>query len=336
MKKVISLLTALSAAAVVFAAGASAADREKGEPDVFVDGSKIIFEDQNAVIADDVTLVPARGVFQAMDCDVEWDGTDRKVTVTSSTGVRYVVITIDSDTMQINTFKTLMEIDRGEYKLEVPARIINDRTMIPLRAVSEAFGCEVNWDADEYAVNITTSDPMLLEGYTYTAPAEEDMVKMSLSTDHEGALNAGDEFTVYVNANNIPERNYCSGVTATFEYDKSKFEYVEGTGALLNDNDETIEASSYAENAELAKGAMMFFVTVEGDTARTKDGKVLAAKFRSRTGEGGEISLSNDYDPATGYESCVMFTEITEGKAIDSFYDGKNLMVDTTPLTIGE
>ena len=134
MKKLISITLAAS----LMAAGmtAFAADKEKGEPDVFVDGSKILFEDQNAVIVDDITLVPARGVFEAMGNKVSWDGKARKVTVTSSTGVREVVLTIDSDKMTVKTFKTIFERDDKDVTLEVPARIINDRTMIPLRAVS--------------------------------------------------------------------------------------------------------------------------------------------------------------------------------------------------------
>lgn len=37
---------------------------------------------------------------------------------------------------------------------DMPAYIINDRTMIPLRVVAEKFGAEVIWDQDNYAVNI--------------------------------------------------------------------------------------------------------------------------------------------------------------------------------------
>ena len=30
--------------------------------------------------------------------------------------------------------------------LDVPARLIGDRTLVPVRAVSEAFDCQVDWD----------------------------------------------------------------------------------------------------------------------------------------------------------------------------------------------
>jgi hypothetical protein len=331
MKKIISVLTVLSMTAAC-GISAVAADKEKGEPDVFVDNSKILFEDQNAVIVDDITLVPARGVFEAMGCKVDWNGTDRTVTVTSSTGVRYAVITIDSDVMRVSTYKSLMERNDEEVKLEVPAKIINERTMIPLRAVSEAFDCDVDWNGDDYAVNITTGDPLLLNGYTYTAPAEDSLVNMSLSTDHEGALNAGDEFTVYVNVENFPDEASLSGIVATFEYDSDKFEYVEGSGSFLNDQDEKFEASMAVENSEYDKGAKIAFVTIEDEKERKTDGKVYECKFKSLNGESGTINLANDFTSIFGYESYVMFTQ--DGKDVE--YDGKNLNLDQTPLVIGE
>lgn len=39
--------------------------------------------------------------------------------------------------------------------LDVPAQLINDRTLVPVRAVAEAFGCDVDWDSDAKTVTIT-------------------------------------------------------------------------------------------------------------------------------------------------------------------------------------
>ncbi|MCH5212934.1 MAG: hypothetical protein J1G06_07955 [Oscillospiraceae bacterium] len=330
MKKILSLITALSMTA---ACGVSvfAADKENGEPDVIVNGSKIIFADQNAKIVDDVTLVPARGVFEAMGCKVDWNDASRAVTVTSETGVKEVIITIDSDVMKISRFKSLFEKEENDYTLEVPAQIINDRTMIPLRAVSEAFDCTVEWDGGAYAVNITTGDPILLEGYTYTAPDADSLVQMSLSTDKTGALEAGEEFTIYVDAKNIPEDSFISGVTATFVYDKDKFEYVVDSGSLINDNDEEFEGLS-VENLDYNNGAKVVFVTIDETNGRKTGGHAYKATFKSINGESGTIALGNSFHSVIGYESSIMCTTGTSDKT----YKGKNLSLDTTPLTIGE
>lgn len=336
MKKFFGLLTVIAMGAAVNVC-AFAADREKAEPDVFVDGSGIIFDDQNAKIIDDVTLVPARGVFEAMGNDVTWDGENREVTVTASTGVVEVVITIDSDVMKVTTYKSIFERKTEEVTLEVPAQIINERTMIPLRAVSEAFDCAVEWDAEAYAVNITTGDAPLLEG-AVPAPAipVDEMVSMSLSTDAK-EIKAGDEFTVYVDVTNIPEGSYFSGITAAFEFDKNVFEYVEGSGTLLNNNDEAYEATVGVENVdEYDVGAKVLFITIDEKAARNTDGHVYKATFKSVNGEAGTIKLNNRFATMTGYESYVQFTDYEPSDDDTTIYDGKNLNLMTTPLTIGE
>ena len=40
--------------------------------------------------------------------------------------------------------------------LDVPAQIVNSRTVIPARAVAEAFGCTVDWDGATRTVIIKT------------------------------------------------------------------------------------------------------------------------------------------------------------------------------------
>ena len=46
-------------------------------------------------------------------------------------------------------------VDGEAVKFDVLPQIINDRTMVPVRAISEAFGCTVNWDNDTKTVEIT-------------------------------------------------------------------------------------------------------------------------------------------------------------------------------------
>lgn len=111
---------------------------------VTVNGEAIQFSDQSPVIKDDRTLVPARGVFEALGARVDWLGEARKVVI--NTADKNVTLTLDSDTYYVN----------GEAKqLDVPATLINDRTMIPIRAISESLGCTVDWDGDNRTVVIT-------------------------------------------------------------------------------------------------------------------------------------------------------------------------------------
>ena len=47
--------------------------------------------------------------------------------------------------------------DNGRFiTLDAPVIIYNDRTLVPVRAVSEAFDANVSWDGNTQTVNIST------------------------------------------------------------------------------------------------------------------------------------------------------------------------------------
>ena len=101
--------------------------------------------DSPPVIVDGRTLVPARAVFEAMGGNVGWNEASGEVTV----DVRDVSVKlkIDSGTAYIGG---------SEKQLDVPAKIIKNRTMIPVRFVSEAVGCKVSWDEKNRVVGIAS------------------------------------------------------------------------------------------------------------------------------------------------------------------------------------
>lgn len=117
------------------------------EVTVTVDGQEVKFKDQDPVIIEGRTLVPVRGVFEALGAEVEWIGETRQVLVKSPD--TEVQLTLDSNQYFVN----------GEAKyLDVPASLINDRTMVPVRAISESLGCSVEWDGNTNTVIINTAE----------------------------------------------------------------------------------------------------------------------------------------------------------------------------------
>lgn len=107
-----------------------------GAVDLFVDTNKIE-TDTPPTIVDGRTLVPVAAIFNALGATVEWNGETR--TATGVRGDTVIVIPIDSTTVYVN----------GEEKiLDVPAQIINSRTMVPARFVSEALDCVVTWNGE--------------------------------------------------------------------------------------------------------------------------------------------------------------------------------------------
>lgn len=100
--------------------------------------------DVPAQIINDRTMVPLRAIFEALDATVEWDGDTR--TITGKKGDTTVVMVVDNTEMKVN----------DEVKtLDTPAQIVNDRTLVPARAISEALGADVQWDGATRTVTIT-------------------------------------------------------------------------------------------------------------------------------------------------------------------------------------
>ncbi|MBQ7039127.1 MAG: leucine-rich repeat protein [Clostridia bacterium] len=111
---------------------------------VLVDGVRVSF-DQHPVIVNDRTLVPLRAIFEALGAEVGWD--HESMTATAKKDGTEISVTIGSEVLIRNGTETA---------LDSPAIIVNSRTMVPVRAISEAFGNQVSWNADEREVIIST------------------------------------------------------------------------------------------------------------------------------------------------------------------------------------
>ena len=110
---------------------------------VHLNGEKLSF-DQHPLIIDGRTMVPLRAIFEALGAEVIWD--DATKTITAKKEKRVVMLEIG---------KRFITIDGVSKELDVPAQILNNRTLVPIRAVSEAFDCEVGWDGVTQTVIIT-------------------------------------------------------------------------------------------------------------------------------------------------------------------------------------
>lgn len=110
---------------------------------VRLNGDKVYF-DQLPVIENDRTLVPLRAIFEALDAEVLWDGETR--TVSATKGEQSVSLTIDDVNATVNGTAVV---------LDVPTKIINDRTMVPVRFIAQSFGAAVDWAPETRTVIIT-------------------------------------------------------------------------------------------------------------------------------------------------------------------------------------
>ena len=105
-------------------------------PYIEFDGNILGF-DVPPIIEDSSTLVPMRFLFEQMGADVEWDSETQTATATIEN--KAVTFSIDNVNARINN---------KPAKMDVPARLVNGKTMVPLRFLSENMGYDVDWDTD--------------------------------------------------------------------------------------------------------------------------------------------------------------------------------------------
>ncbi|WP_255298502.1 copper amine oxidase N-terminal domain-containing protein [Brevibacillus dissolubilis] len=120
-------------------------------------GKALAFPDQKPVIKNSRTLVPIRPIAEGLGFDVQWDNATRKVSINK--GTSSVNLIIDQKTAKKNE-QTLT--------LDVPAQIINGRTMVPVRFIAEALNYQVNWSQATTTVLIT--DPVVVTPTQPTTP----------------------------------------------------------------------------------------------------------------------------------------------------------------------
>jgi minor extracellular serine protease Vpr len=96
--------------------------------------------DSPPVIKNGRTLLPIRAVIESLGGTIDWDGTERKVTIT----LKDTTIELWIGKPQAKVNDVLKWIDETNHK--VMHEIINGRIMLPLRFVSEQLGAKVDWD----------------------------------------------------------------------------------------------------------------------------------------------------------------------------------------------
>jgi hypothetical protein len=128
----------------------------KTEMKAFVNGKQPEF-DVAPFVKDGRTLVPFRAIAASLKAEVSYDSATRTVTVVR--GDVTVSLTLGSDTAYVNG---------AAVKLDVAAESVEGRTVIPLRFLSEAFGAEVEFDAETQSVIITESTEVEAEATATT------------------------------------------------------------------------------------------------------------------------------------------------------------------------
>ena len=110
---------------------------------VRIDGKLLDFEDQFPLIIEGRTLIPVRAVAEVLGAEVNWNHEYYQVEIKK--GDVNIILPVNYHTAYIGLDAT---------ELDVPAQIVNERTMVPLRFIAEAFEINVEWEEDTRTVHI--------------------------------------------------------------------------------------------------------------------------------------------------------------------------------------
>jgi hypothetical protein len=107
---------------------------------VYIDGQKVMF-DTNPTNVKGRLLVPVRSIFEALGVTVSWDSL--KGEIRAEKGKTKIIMHVNHNRAQVN---------EEEITLDVPAMVLNNRVLVPLRFISEALETKVEYSST-YDVN---------------------------------------------------------------------------------------------------------------------------------------------------------------------------------------
>lgn len=110
---------------------------------IMVNG-RLLPTDVSPIMEQGRVLVPVRIVGEALGANVDWNQ-----------DLQHITLTGEEQNVELFIGNRAAVINGVSEMLDVPAQIIQGRTLVPLRFVSQAFGAEVNWNSDLQLVEIS-------------------------------------------------------------------------------------------------------------------------------------------------------------------------------------
>ena len=138
IKKAASLLLAVS---MLFVGGSFSTNA--ATPITLVIDGKTVQSDVAPIIQNSRTLVPLRVIMENLGAQVKWEASTGAIAI--DTAAYHISFTVNSQSYIVN----------GDKKtLDAAPVVISDRTMIPIRALAESIGAEVNFDSAKNIVSV--------------------------------------------------------------------------------------------------------------------------------------------------------------------------------------
>jgi len=140
MRKFLAIICAVA----LFMTGISDVSAEKDDIKVTLNGNEIEFDVPPQII-NNRTMVPLRAVFEAMGAYVSWWEWENG---------GYISVELNGKSINCGIGENSLRVDATDIQIDSPPCIIDGRTLVPVRAISESLGADVNWNEATKTVEI--------------------------------------------------------------------------------------------------------------------------------------------------------------------------------------
>ncbi|MDN4492157.1 copper amine oxidase N-terminal domain-containing protein [Ureibacillus aquaedulcis] len=259
---------------------------------IVIDGNEIS-TDQPPIAQGGRTLVPLRAIFEGLKAKVNYNSANK--TITATRGSTTIVLTLGSKNAIINN---------KAVQLDVPARVLANRTLVPVRFVSEAFGDDVVYNNSTKRVEITTKNNKVSNiavkdnndwGNGSDLQVSFTSAKNQSQIDHYRAMIVKTSKFASFNVNNsfnLTTNRYTTILKAGATIEKAfQSNTLDTDGELLqNDIDYTLVIASFNKNNRvLAYDSAKFTLTTKNKVSAVSN---LRVKDASDFGDGRDLEIT--------------------------------------------
>jgi len=220
--------------------------------DISVNGS-YIKTDSEPVIENSTVLAPARAVADALGCDsVSWNEKSKTA-----------LFKDENKTIEVTIGKSTALVDGVSKSLKTKAKIINNRTFVPVRFIAESLDAKVSWDSKSYTVDITKTDHSVEDEHINSDYTAEDVSWLAkiVHAEAQGEIMEGKIGVANVVLNRVQSRDFPNNIYNVIFDRKHGVQFTPiANGAIYNNPaKDSYSAAKKALRGENTVGESLYF-----------------------------------------------------------------------------